>query len=205
MMINIQASALQAALICAAKKDVRYYLNGVHVEFTSARHALCVGTDGAMLGAFAAEYTGEDPPKLGTSFVIPYETIKGLKLARNQTTVSLTLASDGSCGTLGDRMFKPVDGRYPDFRRVVPTPSDVDHENQTASTVNPSLLVRGVDALRTFRGKPEHAPFLIQRGTDAAVLHDGGDEAVVVVMPMRLTGETRFLGIASDTWTGVQS
>lgn len=202
MKIQIEHKALRAALVCAAKKDVRSYLVGVYVEFNSPTHALCVGTNGAMMGAFAAEYSCDDPadaPTLGASILIPAETIKSMKPGRFTTHAELTLASDGSCGTLHDRMFRPLEGRFPDFRRVMPAASTVNHETQTPGQFDPEWLVRGRDSLRTFTGKSKKIFDFIQRGEDSGVMHDGGDEAHVIILPMRMTNP-KFLGIASDTW-----
>ena len=45
---SIPASMLAAVLPCAAKRDVRYYLNAVHIDYTPKR-ARVVATDGAIL------------------------------------------------------------------------------------------------------------------------------------------------------------
>jgi DNA polymerase III sliding clamp (beta) subunit (PCNA family) len=46
--INLSLSQLRAALLIAAKQDVRYYLNGVYVECDSIRTRV-VATNGHMM------------------------------------------------------------------------------------------------------------------------------------------------------------
>ena len=58
MKISIQSSAIRAAAICAAKKDIRYYLVGVHVKVAHRDYATVAGTNGHVL--FAGRATIEN-------------------------------------------------------------------------------------------------------------------------------------------------
>ena len=48
---HIKQSTLDAMLLIAGKKDIRYYLNGVYVEFDTTT-TRAVGCDGHKLGIF---------------------------------------------------------------------------------------------------------------------------------------------------------
>ena len=51
MKITLKTSVLRAALICAAKKDLRYYLQGVCISINGPDVAMVYGTDGHILFA----------------------------------------------------------------------------------------------------------------------------------------------------------
>ena len=106
--MQIKTSDLKAVLLAAGKKDIRTYLNGVHVN---SKHI--VGTDGARLHAIA--HGGEWPHGPVT---IAREVVE---LAVKAKTLELTLTTDA----LGDISYKPVGGTYPDYARVLPAQTDV--------------------------------------------------------------------------------
>ena len=58
MQVSIPTSALKAAIHCAATKDVRYYLNGVNIEFChgDVPHINLISTDGHVLSALIRRF-----------------------------------------------------------------------------------------------------------------------------------------------------
>ena len=51
MKITLKTSVLRAALLCAAKKDIRYYLQGICISFNHPEVAMVCGTNGHILFA----------------------------------------------------------------------------------------------------------------------------------------------------------
>lgn len=76
--LELPIRKLRAALMIAPKKDVRSYLNAVHVRFDGPVRAI-VATDGAMLLAISSPniLTGAPPPNL-TSITILRDALDGL-------------------------------------------------------------------------------------------------------------------------------
>ena len=85
MKIYTTLSALKAINLLSADKDIRYYLNGVHVTATATATRL-TATDGHALGIHQSEQQNE-----GVDFVemiIPNDVIKLIKSAsKNVDTI----------------------------------------------------------------------------------------------------------------------
>ncbi|WP_136247197.1 DNA polymerase III subunit beta [Halomonas borealis] len=108
-----------------AQQDVRYYLNGMLLEFAT-NLVRAVSTDGHRLAVCSrpAEIQLEPSQKL----IVPRKGI--LELVRllddSEEPVSLTLGANHIRAHTGDFTFtsKLVDGKFPDFERVVPRNGD---------------------------------------------------------------------------------
>ena len=105
----IATDLLKAALICASNEESRYYLRGIHLS-TSGH---MVTTDGHRL--FCAKLN-ERP---AADVIVPYDAIAAaLKMAGARVKdIELDLAAN----RIGQITFTPVDGTFPEWRRVVPT------------------------------------------------------------------------------------
>jgi DNA polymerase III sliding clamp (beta) subunit (PCNA family) len=102
----IPTDLLKAALYCASNEESRYYLRGVHL----ATSGHMVTTDGHRL--FCAKLA----EAVSADVIIPLDTVKAaLKLAGKRAE---TIELNGN--TLGGIVFQPVDGTFPDWRRVIP-------------------------------------------------------------------------------------
>ena len=79
MKITLKTSVLRAALICAAKKDLRYYLQGVCISINGPDVAMVYGTDGHILFAGQCPIVVIDAPaSYGFQIIIPSDTIKAI-------------------------------------------------------------------------------------------------------------------------------
>ena len=105
----IPTDLLKAALFCASNEESRYYLRGVH--FSTSGHM--VTTDGHRM--FVARLN-EQP---AANVIVPIDDVKAaLKLAGARAQeIEIDLAAN----KIGQISFQPVDGTFPDWRRVVPT------------------------------------------------------------------------------------
>jgi DNA polymerase III sliding clamp (beta) subunit (PCNA family) len=105
--VLIATDILKAALLCASSEESRYYLRGVHL----ATSGHLVTTDGHRM--FVAMLT-ERP---AADVIIPYGDVQAaLKLAGARAK-----DIDVSADRIGQIAYQPVDGTFPDWRRVVPT------------------------------------------------------------------------------------
>jgi len=187
MKITFKTSPLFAALECAAKKDIRYYLQGINIQIKKIGVGMVYGTDGHILFAGQLPYDGDYVAEL--NLIIPIDAVKRLDKKLEFTELEF----DGQNYLLGGARFVPVDGKYPDIGRVIP---DIQYNiEQTPGTFDPALLVRARAALALYLGTNAKDVFgFIQRGSDSAVMHAGTNECLVVVMPMRATHEAPYAG-----------
>ena len=132
--MQIKTNDLKAVLLAAGKKDIRYYLNGIHVN---SRHI--VGTDGHRVHVIA--HGGDWPHDPVT---IPREVVE---LAVKAKTLELTLTAEA----LGAISYKPIDGIYPDYMRVIPAQTEVVTAERYAD-LNPDYLRDAVKAIQTATG-----------------------------------------------------
>ncbi|HSH56899.1 MAG TPA: DNA polymerase III subunit beta [Halomonas sp.] len=116
---------IDATSFAMAQQDVRYYLNGMLLEMRD-NLIRAVATDGHRLAVCTrpAELNVESPQKL----IVPRKGI--LELVRllddGEDPVSLTLGASHIRAHTGDFTFtsKLVDGKFPDYERVVPRGGD---------------------------------------------------------------------------------
>ena len=191
MKITLKTNALLAALECSAKKDIRYYLMGINIQIKKDAIGMVYGTDGHILFAGQLHYEGDFEP---LDIIIPLDTLK--KIDKKRGIVELEQIN-GEYFLDGAR-FVPVDGKFPDVARVIPT-IEFNAEEKPA-LYNPDLLVRARNALAIYTdSKKAVATFpMIQRGDDSAVMHAGTNECLVVIMPIRSQYKTGFVGFNRD-------
>lgn len=123
-LLNIKA--LKAANLFASKESKRYYLNGVFVT-VNARDVFYAATDGhRMLMHREALADGAEAHTLTGAWIVPSEAIKALKGGTGRfADAPVTLAEVGGGefrldAPKGSTIFRPIDGSFPDWRRVVP-------------------------------------------------------------------------------------
>lgn len=127
---------LKAALICAAKKDVRYCLNGVLVE-VHAKHILLVSTDGHRLSIIRSTFDA-DHKAIGHKFIIPREMIERYLNAADKGIITAIhfepSEKDGVEGyeisiqdNLGSLVIdgRAIDGKFPDWLMIYGTQSEI--------------------------------------------------------------------------------
>ena len=185
MKITLKTSVLRAALICSAKKDIRYYLQGVCVSINHPNIAMVYGTDGHVLFAGQSPIVCHVAPEnYGFDVIIPSDTIKAID--KRVEFVDLMTIEGGEKGyyLLGNSRFQAIDARFPDISRVVPA-RDAFSELKV-SYFDPELIVKGNEALAMYYGAKKGKVFpLSQRGDYSGAIHNNQNDAVVVVMPMR--------------------
>ena len=182
--IHILRNKLKAAAIFAAKDDIRFYLNGVLIESTPLQTRLCA-TDGHALFCAKDDAKGENVD----SFVgiVPNDTVKQIlawkapyKGAADLPVVITTAETEHRAAWGGNTaVFKPLDGKFPDYARVVPEKVSGD-----ASYINPDLLIKCKKAVEAL-GTNKLGMFALKQGGDGSAIAVFSVEAFAVVMPMR--------------------
>jgi len=182
--VSIPAGMLRAALMHAAKRDVRYYLNGVYVEPARQR---VTATDGHRMYVGRFSDAGADGP----GFIIPRDALelalKAHKAAhgRDADTAALHIVADGAALKLGATVSATaIDARFPDVERVIPRST-----SGVVAGLNADYVTDARDALHATCGcKPSTwtAPSIAYNGDGPAVITLAAcPDAFVVVMPCR--------------------
>jgi DNA polymerase-3 subunit beta len=114
----IKQSTLDAMLLLAGKKDIRYYLNGLYIEYAPA-FTRVIACDGHKLGIYQAAAENTD----SGSLIIPRDVIENLPKGNKEFLLGFTKLEAGSQWQIitgaASVNFAPCEGTYPDFRRVV--------------------------------------------------------------------------------------
>lgn len=192
MEMNLRKSDLKAALICAATKDARNYIAGVHMEFmpnSDGGIVTFVGTDGHILFAATAPAVFTEGDQTAPFYMtIPANVVKEACKGK-LSGVMLRSLPDGRY-SLADTIFAPIDGRYPDFRRVIP-----DKVSGERAQFDPELLVRAQSALREYFQSPRTVYTHHHSGNGPSVMCGNSRDAVVVVMPCTVKTGTEYSGV----------
>lgn len=169
----INPKHIAAACHTAATSDARFYLKGVFVD-----GPWIVSTDGSCLSA----YHGEDA---GLTFIIPLDAAKRIgKL--NAPTTPIVRMCDGWIG-VGGVVFAPVDGTFPDWRRVVPKAAPVSAPR--TCQVDPELLIKFSKIAKSLGTKAKPVLCAAEARNDTvrvALPHPG---FIGVIMGLRVTAD----------------
>jgi DNA polymerase-3 subunit beta len=143
----------QLALVqyAMAQQDIRYYLNGLLVVVED-RQLKLVATDGHRL-AFASLRLDAELPR--QEVIVPRKTVLELSklLADSDDPVSIELSAAQAAFSFGsvELVSKLVDGKFPDYTRVIPT----QHKNRLQTEREPlrqALLRAAILSNEKFRG-----------------------------------------------------
>ncbi|MGQ9831083.1 MAG: DNA polymerase III subunit beta [Thermochromatium sp.] len=115
---------LDKTAFAMAQQDVRYYLNGLLLEL-QATALIAVATDGHRLARFITPV--DLPLDDKRQAIVPNKTVMELKrqLGGGEDPVLLQLGERSLRIEIRDTTLtsKLIDGRYPDYERVIPAPS----------------------------------------------------------------------------------
>lgn len=167
---------LKSVSLAAAKKDIRYYLNGVMV-----RNGEMAATNGHMLLLIKSESIKSDG-----EYIIDNDTLKmivtshkGIKGA-NRVEVVDSMTTTGSSKI----HITPVDGKFPDINRVIPqeTSGEIAHFNAeyllACQKANEEFLDRKCTYIKLQHNGQAGAKFESE--------YEDGNKLIGVVMPVRI-------------------
>ncbi len=146
--------AMRATAFSMAQQDVRFYLNGMLVEIGSER-VCCVSTDGHRLAW--SQVSTDVSPETPVRAIIPRKSVgeltKVLSVAPDDGTVELHLTDQQLQATVADVRLttRLVDGRFPDYKRVIPIDGDKELVMDTQS-LRQSLTRASVLSNEKYRG-----------------------------------------------------
>jgi DNA polymerase-3 subunit beta len=189
--VTVSFGHLKALKLFSGKKDIRYYLNGIYVEFNKY-NTIFVATDGHRLLS-AAIYNKETQHGRNTiGAVIPNETIESLlkvKSSINAAIISFQVENNivKKINIVSDSVkleTLPIDGKYPDFRRVFP-----DSISNEVGHYNFAYLNDFDKAAQYISGVKNAKAILSQNGDKAALVSLDYQDCVGVICPLRNTGE----------------
>ena len=126
--VELEQSAMKRLLdkshFSMAHQDVRYYLNGLLFEI-DGNHLRAVATDGHRLATCRVTTASEGAS--GHQVIVPRKGVLELqRLLGDEGTVTLAIGSNHIQAQVGNIRFtsKLIDGRFPDYRRVIPNRVD---------------------------------------------------------------------------------
>lgn len=206
MILTIQHSTIKALLTFAAGKDIRTYLNGICVDVRAATDdrpadVTLVATDGVILLAHPVPLSDVEGVIEPGQYIIPRDSLEAvapMKAGRTALPITLTIrtpapTTDAEGRTVAARpeveitgattlRTAPIDGRYPDWRRVIP---------RTASGVpapfDGRLIARIAKAYDHMNEKPRLFQLSIHHNgpTGASLITGWRGDGLGVIMPMR--------------------
>lgn len=205
--IQLNPRFLKGAAVCAAKQDIRYYLNGVLVDIRE-RETRIIATDGHRLIALRRELDKDDENQEPAQIIIPGDVIKAIK--PQKALVDCLLSYDPAQWAEGfegkrecklsilagpDLSFEPIDGKFPDYERTLPrTVPSMEYGH-----FNGELIAGFTKAIRiAFDNDRLFAQVWTNGAEGSASVTCGREEFYGVVMPMR--GLSVF---DAPAWVGV--
>jgi DNA polymerase-3 subunit beta len=188
---HIPRAAVRALLQLAASKDIRYYLNGMLCE-VSERQTVMVATNGHMMGAYRHELS-TDRNECGAplAIIIPRDALESIG-AKGAPLLIVRARDDGRydlCDLSADtvRTFAAVDGKFPDWRRVMPRgPVGASAEDLPFAQFDPQYVQAFAKAAKAFGCRYGSALKIGHRGQSSACIEISGHPGFFgVLMPLR--------------------
>lgn len=178
---SVPTDVLRAALVCVSTEETRYYLRGVNVH-PDADDIVLVSTDGHRLFCARCPLDNATTPAApiapAAPFIVPIDALKKALTGYKGSAIHLERA--GNVWTLGDVTFKPVDGTFPDWQRVVPTQKTISADLGKIAQFNPAYVAD--------MGKIAKAVAPTTRGEVALpIIHHMGSNPAFVTFPGRIT------------------
>jgi|TARA_R110002096_G_scaffold196966_3_gene380050 DNA polymerase III subunit beta len=141
----VLGKAFSKTVFCMAQQDVRYYLNGLMFEILD-NELLTVASDGHRL-ALSKNSIAADVESIN-QVIIPRKAAQEVLrlIEKHDDPVFIKVAKNNIKFTLGDVQLnaKLIDGRFPDFKNVVPEESkhsfNIDKQGFKAALLRVSIL-----------------------------------------------------------------
>lgn len=185
MEITLMTSTLRAALMFAPKKDIRFYLVGVHVEFKS-NHAAVVATDGKAM--FCSCESTPESVLSGKSIIMQRDALE--RACKGADTIDITELCETHCNVTAvgkkgavKHIIPLLNGRFPDWRRVLPK---FENDAMGFEALDPKYMHTAQRCFREMGGAlPPKFAYHKELGTSALAYHPEVNNTFVVIMPMR--------------------
>ena len=187
MKFTVLRKQLKALSRFSAIKDIRYYLQGIHVVQNN-RGTYLESINGHILGRLLID---SDYVENNSKVIIPLDAVKALSATGKKGNEILHFTVEGQKITViepdnSTRVFSATEGFFPDTDRIIPMM--VKEEEIKPSSYNISYLMAFYDADTDLRGsKANNCNVSVkQRGNDSGIVSIGADlQFVGIIMPMR--------------------
>ena len=178
MQTTIQIKTIKALLHFTAKKDIRYYLQGVHIE-QGATGTYAVATNGHFIAIARVDTQTQAPASVIVGSDRLAAAIKG---AKGAAIIDVEGAKVTITTTVGETMADAIEAKYPDWRRVIRAP-----QTGEQAYFNPEYLATVQKAAGEYHGNKGTLYHVTQNGN--SVGHCAIDDTLqVFVMPVRAGG-----------------
>ena len=196
MKIQLKISTLKAAAICAAKNDVRFYLNGVCVDIKNESQAVIVGTNGNCMFVGVESYDGEWDSK-PEQIIIPLDVIEASLKRLNDKSGYITLERlSEEALILGTIIFRPINGEYPKCANTI---QKLENVQAGIGYYNYKYINKAGKALK--EASNDKFPTLHQHGEkDAAVMTCALPNYICLIMPINVRNKDNSL----DAYKGIE-
>lgn len=175
MQTTIEIKTIKALLHFTAKKDIRYYLQGVHIE-QGATGTYAVATNGHFIAIARIDTQAQTPASVIVGSDRLAAAIKGAKSAA-------MIDADGARVTItttaGETTGDAIEAQYPDWRRVIRAP-----QTGEQAYFNPEYLATVQKAAGEYHGNKGTLYHVTQNGNSVGHC-DIDDDLQVFVMPVR--------------------
>lgn len=177
MKLKLKRESLEAMLICQAKNDIRYYLNGIFIGAD--------GTLAATNGHVALISTHDNKIKNDVIISVGKIPTKTYDYVEIDTITEIAKFRQDSGLIMGVTICALIDGGFPDIKRVIPTNKEAVDEIAFSA----GYLAMAEKIAKIVTPKWKMIKFELQGSTDSAMakfkLYDG-TEFKYIVMPMRI-------------------
>jgi DNA polymerase-3 subunit beta len=173
-----------------AQQDVRYYLNGMLLEILNG-DIRTVATDGHRLAL--SQYESVINKEINAQVILPRKAVieLGRLLKEREDEIKIELSNSYIRVLLEDAVFtsKLIDGRFPEYQRVMPTGSDKEVESEKSS-LKQSLVRASILSNEKYRG----IRFSIQDNLLQLQAHNPEQEEAEEELEIKYQGEELKIG-----------
>ncbi len=185
---NILKRLIEKTQFAMAQQDVRYYLNGMLLEVKEGK-IRTVATDGHRLALSEANYD----KSLDVEVILPRKAVLELNriLSDSEDNVHLEISANHAKIDIGNISFttKLIDGKYPDYRGVLPRSTDnkveADREEMRHALQRASILSN-----EKYRG----IRFKVSKNTLELLAHNPEQEEAEEEIAIEYSGEDLTIG-----------
>jgi hypothetical protein len=193
--LNFDPKHLPRLMPFKAVHDIRYYLNGIYVEKAERGGVYLVATDGHTMAVIHDE-TGSIEGAEGVTFEVATGLASAAKAAAKRGNASVPYRvhlqnnrAKVSCGDM-ELFLQPgkcvIEGKFPDWKKVIPPDFGLLKEGLVSPEINISYLAR----LAKISNDRYHGARFWQQAPDKALVIQmpSVPQMIVLVMPMRGDG-----------------
>lgn len=184
--IIIKPNILKALAELAAKKDIRFYLNGVLIDIRTDELRY-VATDGSLMGLYKWEYPEGVKAEKEVQIIVPHDTIKAMKADYYTLSSDLTMFVAPDKSTVAVNAIK---GIYPNYERVFPATSNITGEEYRYNILLIEKFAKTLKLLAKEHGQKSPIGFVKGglKTTAGAVIFESIPEFTGVIMPLSYKG-----------------